>query len=92
MKKLVLLSVVLSVFSLFGMAKALAANVNCQNVLSNPQENIPALRKAAEAGNVEAQVKLAEYYYDGTGVEKNFAEAARWYKKAAAQGNTVAMN
>ena len=29
-------------------------------------------------------------YYNGEGVQKDYAEAARWYKKAAEQGDGIA--
>jgi TPR repeat protein len=31
-------------------------------------------------------------YAAGAGVKKDFAEAAKWFRKAAAQGNAIAMN
>jgi TPR repeat protein len=42
--------------------------------------------KAAEAGNVKAQYNLGKSYRDGVGVEKNVAEAVKWYRRAAEQG------
>ena len=43
--------------------------------------------KAAEQGNVEAQVSLAYMYYEGIGVDQNYEEAAKFYTLAAEQGN-----
>ena len=42
---------------------------------------LPALR-----GNALAQFNLANLYESGQGVPKDFAEAVRWYRKAAEQG------
>ena len=51
--------------------------------------------KAAEQGNVPAQLKLGYYYLYGLvcgdgRVEKNIDEAIKWYGKAADQGSTEA--
>ncbi|MDR2220348.1 MAG: sel1 repeat family protein [Methylobacillus sp.] len=52
------------------------------------------LRKAAEQGNVAAQLKLASIFERGgyRNVEKNDAEAVMWYRKAAEQGNSIAQS
>jgi TPR repeat protein len=47
-------------------------------------------RKAAEQGNVDAQLKLASTYYGGDGVKRDYAEAFSWLGKAAEQGNADA--
>jgi TPR repeat protein len=44
------------------------------------------LLKVAEQGDAEAQCKLANAYYEGQGVPKDFAKVAEWYGKAAEQG------
>jgi hypothetical protein len=36
--------------------------------------------------------KIGDNYYDGNGVEKNYAEAVKWYRKAAEQGFADAQN
>lgn len=43
--------------------------------------------KAADKGNVLAQYKLGEMYYNGEGVIHDYAKAVEWYEKAAEQGN-----
>jgi TPR repeat protein len=44
--------------------------------------------QAAEGGVVRAQAKLAYFYSQGmNGVEKSYPDAARWYLKAANQGD-----
>lgn len=58
----------------------------------NPNEGRMAYwyRKAAEQGDVEAQVNLAYCYYIGSGVEQDYAEAVKWYRKAAEKGSAKA--
>ena len=47
-------------------------------------------RKKAEAGDAVAQSKLGNRYENGDGVQKDSAEAAKWYRKSAEQGNAGA--
>jgi TPR repeat protein len=51
---------------------------------------IEAWRPLAEAGNLEAQVSLAEFYLNGLGVAADPAVAAAWYRRAAEAGDPVA--
>jgi hypothetical protein len=44
-------------------------------------------RKAADLGNIEAEIRLAECYRDGRGAPRDMAQAASWYRKAAEQDN-----
>jgi TPR repeat protein len=44
------------------------------------------LRSLAEAGDAEAQFRLAQAYENGQGVAQGYADAARWYQAAAEQG------
>ena len=43
-------------------------------------------RLSANQGYALAQYNLGSMYYNGQGVKKNNAEAARWYRLAAVQG------
>ncbi|HEY9548828.1 MAG TPA: tetratricopeptide repeat protein, partial [Kiloniellaceae bacterium] len=43
-------------------------------------------RRAAEQGEARAQSNLGFYYMKGEGVERDPAEAARWWRAAADQG------
>jgi hypothetical protein len=45
----------------------------------------PHLKREAIAGNILAQVKLAQLFQNGKAGSKNYIEAAKWYKKAASQ-------
>ena len=47
-------------------------------------------REAADQGHAKAQFELGLMYERGSGVPKDPAEAARWFKKAAAQGLDIA--
>src|SRR5882762_3277305 len=42
----------------------------------------------AESGDAQAQGKLADCYFLGKGVNEDLAEAAKWYRKAANQGDS----
>ena len=53
----------------------------------NYEQIIPKLLKAAEKGDVKAQYNLGVLYHTGKGVDKDYAQAALWYRKAAEQGN-----
>ena len=47
-------------------------------------------RRGGERGEGEAQCKLGGCYCYGEGVEKDEAEAVKWYRKAAEQGRSAA--
>ena len=47
-------------------------------------------REAAKQGNPEAQFDLGLMYERAQGVSEDPAEAALWYRKAAAQGHDLA--
>ena len=44
------------------------------------------LRESAEKGDAKAQFELGKCYSEGKGINKDAAEAAKWYRKAAEQG------
>ena len=50
------------------------------------------IKKAAEQGDVEAQLKLGFMYDQGIGVPEDDAEAVRWYQMAAEQGHARAQS
>ncbi|UCF31889.1 MAG: sel1 repeat family protein, partial [bacterium] len=50
------------------------------------------LKKAAEAGNPLAQVKVGEMLRKGDGVTRDEEEAAKWYRQAAEKGDPLAQN
>jgi len=50
------------------------------------------LRSKAKAGDPEAQNELGDKYYNGNVVPEDYAEAVKWYRKAAEQGCADAQN
>ena len=46
--------------------------------------------KAAEDGDVDAQLSLGKCYYAGKGVKTNMLEVVKWFRKAAEQGYVIA--
>jgi len=62
----------------------------CEFNDSSVAEEVRSCQDDAENGVVEAQVRLADAYYDGDGVPQDFAEATRWTRKAAEQGDSSA--
>ena len=53
------------------------------------------LKAKAEAGDAQAQCALASTYYksaDTPCTPEDFAEAVKWFRKAAAQGHSGAQN
>ena len=74
---------------------ALSGSLGSSGLLgSTPDVRLLSLRVSAEKGDVEAQLKLADSYYEGdddyVGVSKDLRKAAQWYRKAAEQGNASA--
>lgn len=62
-----------------GVVFALAA---CSNSITNSN-----LKKAAEQGDVDAQLELAERYFVGNGVPYDQKKSVFWFQKAAEQGH-----
>src|SRR5438309_1536062 len=48
------------------------------------------LRPLADQGNASAQYNLGIMHYTGQGIPQNAAEAAKWFRKAAEQGDEAA--
>jgi tetratricopeptide (TPR) repeat protein len=62
----------------------------CFAVPTMAADSVQALRKAAEAGDANAQNELALRYENGNGVEQSIAQALKWYQLAAQQGQVDA--
>jgi TPR repeat protein len=58
----------------------------------SPEGRAALLREGAEAGLAEAQAIYGQMLLDGTGVERNPAEAFGWFWKAAQQGHVMGLN
>ncbi len=54
--------------------------------------DIGQFRAKAESGDTQARLKLGMAYEDGNGVQQDYGEAAKWYRKAADQGSAAAQN
>ena len=53
----------------------------------------PAFQKdlaAANAGDVQAQIRVAKFYHQGPNRARNYSEAARWFRAASNQGSQEA--
>ena len=50
-------------------------------------EAVSETRTRAEEGNAKAEANLGNMYFHGRGVPQDYAEAVRWYRKAADQGD-----
>jgi TPR repeat protein len=48
---------------------------------------VAALRRRAEADDANAQYELGCCYYEGEEVDRDYAEALKWYRAAAGQGH-----
>jgi uncharacterized protein len=89
-----------------GSVDALAALSGMGTGVSKPEANVKkeSRRKDAEQGHggavtalnenesPEAQFNLGARYYTGTGKPQDYAEAVKWYRKAADQGHGMAQN
>lgn len=58
----------------------------------NLDEALKMYRKAARAGDDDAQFSLGYCYKEGNGVQQDYKEAVKWYRLAAEQGNVFAQN
>ena len=52
--------------------------------------DLASVRKAAEKGEPNAQFLMGNMYQKGQGIQQNYVEAAFWYRRGAAQGNSKA--
>ncbi len=75
-----------------GLAMVLAG-LSCLSYSCRQETQAPAtgsLRERAERGDAVAQRFLGLRYYTGRGVKQDYAEAMRWFHKAAGQGDADA--
>lgn len=76
-------------------AGILVYNIFNTNSCEEPllSKELASIIKSAEAGDVEAQYKLGEFYYDGAeGLVQDYALAVKWLRKAADAGNPKAQS
>ncbi len=60
-------------------------------VKSVPEADAMEMLRKAEAGDAEAQYKVATMYRTGQGFKQSYEEAMKWYLAAAEQGDPFAM-
>lgn len=89
-------TVIASVLLMLSLAPAARGSdsEDCDNVAtllkSDPQRVIAACRRLGDQGDVAAQFKIAAMYYLGSGMPRDYGQAARWYRMAAEHGSPVA--
>ena len=62
----------------------------CQPALAQDKpeplpKDIPSLKALAEKGDAEAQYQLADKFYYGEGIEKDYAQSFKWASRSATQ-------
>lgn len=55
-------------------------------------EHLDTIRVLASMGDADMQQLLGDMYLQGQGVPLDYAESAKWYRKAAEQGSVPAQN
>lgn len=88
MKKKKLLWIVLSVIAIISFI-IYAFYYEIEDRILNLGVDIPAITRAAEQGDAEAQARLGYYYCSGKCVKKDIAKGIEWIRKAAEQGDMV---
>ena len=73
-----------------GLISVISSRDAAPNQAALDQSAEKALLPLAKKGNIDAAFRLALAYKDGHGVKENYAEAAKWFRKAAEQGHADA--
>ena len=60
-------------------------------VTASAEGGTPASYKEAEAGQAWAQYELGKCYYDGKEVNRDYAEAVKWWRKTEELGDAEAV-
>ncbi|MCJ7874794.1 tetratricopeptide repeat protein [Phaeobacter sp. J2-8] len=76
------------------MAAVMMVIATCQTGIAQDLSAVPfeKVQQQADIGSPIAQIEIANRYLDGDGVLQNFVLAARWFEKAAVQGEAAAQN
>ena len=78
-------------FIIIGIALGLIGFVvGCANITIPSERQIHRWQMDAERGDARAQYKLGSCYYNGQGVETNYTEAVKWFRKSAEKNNAMA--
>lgn len=89
MKRVLLLAALLCSLSSIAGAQDMEKGNEAYKILRYETE-LPKWRMLAERGDVRAQFAIGDLYAWGLGVPKDAAEAMRWFRKSADQGNAYA--
>lgn len=76
-------ALITAIYGLIGGNSAVAAT-------GDGRLEVDELRASAEGGSAEAQHRLGDLYIDGRDALANYSLAAKWYHRAAVQGDAVA--
>ncbi len=89
-----LIKCVLAALSLFVISKMTYSWIKSDSWIGSESENHTLEYKlnssSAEKGDATAQFNLGVNYFKGQGVEQDYVEAVKWFRKAAEQGNAQA--
>lgn len=77
---------------LWGLAIAMALLGSVFAMAAQPEQDVAAVRQAAEQGDAKAQAILGAMYEYGEGVTKDAKQAVAWYRQAAKQGQAGAQS
>ncbi len=66
---------------------SLSSRVSDENKYSDAKDSLADMKKWAEQGNVEYQIKVGAIYYDGDGVRQDLVLARKMFQKAANKGD-----
>lgn len=78
-----------------GQSESIRRIASCQEKLQSVPESSDVLamcQKLAEMGDNDAQYSLGNRYLKGDGVAQDFAQALKWYRESAKQGNQHALD
>ncbi len=73
----------------YHMSRFLFEGIGCPK---NAEEGMEMLRRSVDGGWPAAQTELGRRYFEGEGVEQNYAEAVKWFLLAAEQGDKKALD
>lgn len=66
---------------------SLTSRLKYENKVPPHKDSLTDMKKWAEQGNVEYQLKVGLIYYEGKGVRQDLVSARRMFQKAASQGD-----
>src|SRR5690606_1076163 len=84
------MSLVMGMLVLFGLAGTAFADTDASDCANASNEDVKHLCILADNGNDKAQVALAIMYDEGHDLPQSDTKAAKWFKRAAEQGNADA--